>query len=63
MARLSREADSYRRAAGGRWNSFAIGFHNPPINPPAIIGACGEAIYENLCNLCNLWFLKLIINH
>ena len=24
----------------------------------AIIGACGEAIYENLCNLCNLWFDK-----
>ena len=30
----SREADSYRRAAGSRWNSFAIGFHYPPINPP-----------------------------
>ena len=34
MARLFREADSYRRAAGSRWNSFAIGFHNPPISPP-----------------------------
>ncbi len=22
----------------------------------AIIGACGEAIYENQCNQCNLWF-------
>ena len=25
----------------------------------AIIGACGEAIYENLCNQCNLWFDKI----
>ena len=25
----------------------------------AIIGACGEAIDENLCNLCNLWFDKI----
>ena len=22
----------------------------------AIVGACGEAIDENLCNPCNLWF-------
>ena len=29
----SREADSYRRAAGSRWNSFAIGFLNLPIDP------------------------------
>ena len=34
MARTSRKADSYHRAAGSRWNFFAIGFLNLPINPP-----------------------------
>ena len=48
-----READSDRRAAGSRWNSFIIGFRNLKTKS---FGDCRLLRGGNLCNLCDLWF-------